>query len=48
LSTGLIILAASLALSISPLLAAGKLDVVAKFQQANLGDYAVDKPTDLG
>jgi hypothetical protein len=36
LSTGLIILAASLALSISPLLAAGKLDVVAKFQQANL------------
>ena len=36
LSTGLIILAASLALLSSPLLAAGKLDVVAKFQQSNL------------
>ena len=36
LSTGLIILAASLALLISPLLAAGKLDVVAKFQHTNL------------
>ena len=36
LSTGLIVLAASFALLISPLLAAGKLDVVAKFQHTNL------------
>ena len=54
LSTGLIILAASLALLISPLLAAGKLDVVTKFQQPNLElDVATytepeNKPSKIG
>jgi hypothetical protein len=36
LSSGLIVLCASLGLLISPLLAKGKLDIVAKFQQASL------------
>jgi hypothetical protein len=35
LSSGLIVLVASLALLVSPLLAKGKLDIIAKFQQSS-------------
>jgi hypothetical protein len=45
LSSGLIVLVASLALLVSPLLAKGKLDIIAKFQQSSL-ELAVATYTD--